>query len=221
MIRAVIFAFAAIAVAAAQQPETLSYSINWPSGLSLGEGSISAAQSGHYWDLSLRLEATIPGFPLRDEYHSRSVDGLCSVTFQKQSTHGTRITSETLTFDAEKKVVKRETSKGGKSEVPTTACAKDALAFLFFVRKELAQGRIPQGQTIYFGSPYEASLKFSGTERIRVGEQQLEADRLTITLKGPASNTNFDISFARDASRTPLVIRSQFAMGSFSMELLP
>ena len=207
--------------AAAQQRESLIYSINWPSGLSLGEGSITAEPSGHHVDLSLKLEATIPGFPLRDEYRSRITDRFCSLTFEKDATHGARLASEKSTFDGEKKIVTRETSKGGKSEVAIGDCAKDALAFLFFLRKELAQGRLPPAQTIYFGAAYETSLKFVAVERIRLGDQMVEADKLAVSLKGPASTTNFEISFARDPQRTPLVIRAQFSMGTFSMELVP
>lgn len=208
--------------AAAQQTESLSYSINWPSGLSLGEGSITAVASGPYWDFGLRLEATIPGFPIRDEFKSRAAnDSLCSVSFSKESTHGSRVSSETSTFDAEKKILRRETSKGGKSEVAIGPCAKDALAFLFHLRKELAAGRIPPQQTIYFGAAYQATLKYAGTHTVTQGDSRVEADKLTVSLKGPASTTAFDISFARDAVRTPLSIRSQFAMGSFSMELVP
>ena len=220
--RLAVLAIAAALAAPGQQKETLSYSINWPSGLSLGEGSITAVESGHYWDLALKLEATIPGFPIRDEFRSRvAADGLCSVTFEKESTHGSRVSAEKSTFDAGGKVMRRETSKGGKSEAAISQCAKDALAFLYFVRKELAQGRIPPAQTVFFGAPYQATMKFAGTHQITLGDNRVEADRLTVSLKGPASTTTFDISFARDATRTPLVIRSQFAMGSFSMELVP
>lgn len=223
MVRRFLTVFAALAwSASAQQKESLAYSINWPSGLSLGEGSISAVSTGHYWDFALKLEATIPGYPIRDEFRSRvGGDGLCSVSFEKESTHGARVTNEKSVFDADKKVMKRETSKGGKSESAIAPCAKDALAFLFFLRKELAQGRIPPAQTIYFGSAYQAALKFVGTHQVKLGDSRVEADRITVSLKGPASTTTFDISFARDATRTPLVIRSQFAMGSFSMELVP
>lgn len=222
MVQRLWIVFAALALAApAQQRESLAYSINWPSGLSLGEGSISAVSTGPYWDLALKLEAVIPGYPIRDEFRSRVGDGLCSVSFEKDSTHGSRVTSEKSVFDAEKKLLKRETSKGGKSESAIAACAKDALAFLFFLRKELAQGRLPPAQTVYFGAAYQATLKFVGTHQVKLGDNRVEADRLTVSLKGPASTTNFDISFARDATRTPLVIRSQFAMGSFSMELVP
>lgn len=207
---------------AAQQRENFTYSINWPSGLSLGEGSMTAVANGQHWDFALSLEATIPGFPLRDEYRSRaSGDGLCSVTFEKSATHGTRIAAEKLTFDAAAKVVRRETKKGGKSETAIGDCARDALAFLFHTRKEIGQGHIPQPQTIYFGAPYAVTFKHAGVHKVRQGDSQVEADKFAVALKGPASQTNFEISFARDAARTPLVMRSQFVMGSFSMELVP
>ena len=122
--RLIVLAVAAALVASAQQKETLSYSINWPSGLSLGEGSITAVESGHYWDLALKLEATIPGFPIRDEFRSRVADGLCSVTFEKESTHGSRVAAEKSTFDATSKMMRRETSKGGKSELTPRAITR-------------------------------------------------------------------------------------------------
>ncbi len=206
----------------AQQRENLTYSINWPSGLSLGEGSMTAVANGHQWDFGLTLEAAIPGFPLRDAYRSRAAnDALCSVSFEKSSTHGTRIASEKLLFDSAAKTVRRETDKGGKSEASTGDCARDALAFLFYARKELANGHIPAPQTVYFGAAYQVSFKHAGIHQVRQGDVRVEADKFAVSLKGPASLTNFEVSFARDAARTPLVIRSQFAMGSFSMELVP
>jgi hypothetical protein len=39
------------------------------------------------------------------------------------------------------------------------------------------------------------------------------------TLKGPASEITFEMFFARDAARTPLVIRVPLTLGTFSMEL--
>ena len=37
----------------------------------------------------------------------------------------------------------------------TPACAKDALTFLYYVRRELSQGRMPPQQTMFFGASYE------------------------------------------------------------------
>jgi hypothetical protein len=44
-------------------------------------------------------------------------------------------------------------------------------------------------------------------------------DRLGANVHGPSSNVNFDLSFARDAARTPVVIRAPLALGTFSLEL--
>jgi len=56
--------------------ETLHYSIEWPSGLSLGEASLRSDRTGEGtaatpgWDFELNLDASVPGFAIRDQYHS-------------------------------------------------------------------------------------------------------------------------------------------------------
>jgi hypothetical protein len=51
-------------------------------------------------------------------------------------------------------------------------------------------------------------------------KKRVPADQVNCTIKGPASETHLEILFARDAARTPLVVRSPFAMGTFSLELV-
>jgi hypothetical protein len=198
------------------QPETLRYSINWPSGLSLGEATLTA--NGGM--LSLTLEAMVPGFPIRDQYSSRVGARYCSETFSKEFVHGARKGLERLEFDAARKVVVRETPGGGKSEIPfPAACPKDALAFLFFLREELKNGRLPAAQTLFFGAPYQVRLTYAGGEKVKAGEQWEDTDRVQATVKGPASETSIEILFARDQARTPVLVRVRLAMGTFSMEL--
>jgi hypothetical protein len=48
----------------------------------------------------------------------------------------------------------------------------------------------------------------------------VEADRMVANLKGPASEHTFEMYFARDAARTPVLVKLPLAMGSFSMELV-
>ena len=55
---------------------------------------------------------------------------------------------------------------------------------------------------------------------VAVNERREQADRVAVSVKGPASAINFEMFFARDAARTPLVIRVPFALGTFSMELV-
>ncbi len=201
--------------------ETLSYSVNWPSGLSLGEARLQSKRAAGRRQYEFTLEAALPGFAVRDRYQSIAGEGGCSLELEKQFAHGQRKGHERTAFDAERGVATRETLEGGgKSEVNTPACPKDALTFLYHLRRELAQGRLPPAQTVYFGAAYQVRVEYGGAQRVRVGDEAVEADRLAVSVKGPASEIRFEAFFARDAARTLLVARVPFPMGVFSMELV-
>jgi hypothetical protein len=207
--------------------ETLHYSVNWPSGLSLGEAFTKASKvrsggpEGDRWKFEFQLDAGIPGFQVSDHITSlASADGFCSVELEKDSNHGKRSAKEKTTIDAANGVATRETiNGGGKSEIPVGPCVHDGLTFLFYLRNELAQGRIPPPQVILFGAPYQLRLEYGGAKTIPIGGVPSEADRFVASLKGPASQSTFELFIARDAARTPLLIRVPLPMGSFSMEL--
>jgi hypothetical protein len=55
---------------------------------------------------------------------------------------------------------------------------------------------------------------------IRVGGKPEQSDMLTCTMTWTASTIKFEMYFARDAARTPLLIRVSLQMGSFAMELV-
>jgi hypothetical protein len=202
--------------------ENLGYTLNWPSGLSLGEAHLNSSEADGKRKSSLSIDASLPGFPITDSYASVSEGEFCSNEFNKKFTHGSRTSEEKTTFDREQRTASRQTlnpAAGGKSEFSTSACPRDALAFLAFLRRELAQGRLPQTEKIYFGAVYEISLKFAGVERLRAGEKYVEADHLSATATGPASRVEFQMYFERDAARTPIRVDVPFALGTFSMEL--
>ena len=204
--------------------ETLNYTVNWPSGLSLGEAHISAmrTKSGEgpeQWNFDMTLDAGIPGFAVSDHYRSTATLELCALTLEKQYQHGSRKIRELTTFDQHAGVARRETTGGGKSDITVSDCAKDALTFLYYARRELGQGRVPPFQTVLFGAPYQVRLEYTGAQTVRVNDKKAEADRLVATLKGPASEVSFEMLFARDPARTPLVIRVPLSLGMFSMEL--
>lgn len=206
--------------------EKLIYNINWPSGLSLGEAHLearrTAVQEGSTpgWQFEFQIDAAIPGFAVLDHYRSTANADLCAIEFSKDLNHGKRKAREKTTFNAGKGKATRETVGGGKSEIATGACGRDALTFLFHVRRELAQGRLPAAEPVLFGAAYQVNIQYGGTETLRVGDSQIEADRLNVAGKGPASTFAFEALFARDATRTPLLIKVPLAMGVFSMELV-
>jgi hypothetical protein len=199
--------------------ESLNYSVNWPSGLSLGDGHLRATQQAGNWSFDLTLDASVPGFDVIDHYHSGATSDFCSTSFERTSSHGRRKTKETETISNGE--VTRETENGGgESKMNAQACVKDALTFLFFTRRELGQGRVPPPQQILFGSLYTARLNYVGAPVIRVGGKPEQSDMLTCTMTGPISTIKFEMYFARDAARTPLLIRVSLQMGSFAMELV-
>jgi hypothetical protein len=206
--------------------ETLRYSINWPSGLSLGEAQIRATRvkptpkSAERYDFEFSIDAAVPGFTVADKYHSEASPDFCSIDFDKTASHGKKKADEKTNFDPQKLTATRETKDGGKSDVTTAQCAKDALAFLFYVRRELAQGRLVERQPVYFGSAYDVRLEFAGTQMIRLDESSVEADRLNGSLKGPGSELNFEVYFLKDAARTLALVKVPLAVGTFSMELV-
>jgi hypothetical protein len=206
--------------------EQLHYNINWPSGLSLGEALLSATSSKLAPDTPQRLnlqfdvDAGVPGFSVTDRYRSEAAAEFCSSEFDRTITHGRKKTDEKITFDPRNGNATRQTAGGGTSELKAASCSRDALTFLYYVRRELSEGRMPAPQTIFLGAPYDVRLEFHGTESIRIGDRPVDADRFAASVKGPASSVGFDIFFLKDRARTPALVRVPFAMGTFSMELV-
>ena len=207
------------APAAPSKTETLHFAVNWPSGLSLGEGELVSVNNGRGWTFSMTLDAALPAFPLAETADSRASSDLCSLELRKTGTRGKRTVKETTKFDAAKAMATRTTGgDGGKSEIRIGSCPKDALTFIQFARRELAAGRVPAAQQVYYGAGYQTRLQYTGTQKIRVGNEYVEADKLTGNVKGPASEFTLELYFARDPERKPLLVSIPVAVGKFTVE---
>jgi len=206
------------------QDEGLRYTINYPSGLSLGESSLTAHRTARGWEFAVSVDANVGGFAIKDKYSSSVTSGLCSVALRRDITHGAKQAREETTFDLERGVARRATldvAAGGSTEMNVGGCARDAVALVYFARKELGQGRVPQPQRMYFGSAYSVSMEYTGAENVTLADRPPEvADHLAISVKGPKSDFSFDVFYARDAARTPLLIRTPQSAGGLSMELV-
>ena len=216
-----LFAIAALQAATKPSAETLRYQINWPSGISLGEGQLKAIPTEGTWKLELVMDASIPAFQLLDRFNSTLNSDLCTVEFSRDSAHGKRKSKETTTFDLAAANAKRKTEGGGTTEFATNACPHDALGFLFYARQELIQGRFPGAQTVYYGGPYDLQFELIGTSTIPIGGVPMKADQFRVSFKGPASKATFEVFFSKNESRTPILFRVPFSLGTFSMELVP
>jgi hypothetical protein len=215
---------AAPADGSAPAAEQLTYNVNWPTGLSLGEARLrttrAKSESGERVETDFSIDAAIPGFQVLDRYHAVADSNLCSTELSKSYKHGKRSAEETTQFDQSNKVATRQTKDGGKSEIAIQSCAKDALTYLQYLRNELNQGRLPPHQVVLFGAEYRVSVQFAGTEPIVVSEKRIDADRLNVTVKGPATDITFQAYFAKDPARTPLLVKIPLSLATFSVELV-
>jgi len=206
--------------------EQLRYSINWPSGLSLGEAQLNATSSkspdgsAARFHFTFDVDAGVPGFSVTDRYRSQAADNFCSTELLRTTKHGSKKIDEKMTFDPHKGTVTRGAVGGEATEISASPCARDALTFLYYVRRELSQGRVPPTQAVFLGSQYEIHVEFGGTQTIRVADKPVEADRVTATANGPAANIGFEVYFLKNAARTPALVRVPLELGTFSMELV-
>ena len=96
-----------------------------------------------------------------------------------------------------------------------------SIAFLYFARKELGQGRVPPPQVVYFGSSYTVQQSYTGAQTVTLADKKPEVtDHLVFTVKGPKSDFTVEVNYARDAARTPLLIKIPQTAGTLSMELV-
>jgi hypothetical protein len=198
--------------------ETLRYSVNWPTGVSLGESQLSASSSGAHMHFQFNLDAAAPAFAVSDRFNSEASGSFCSSVFDKSISQGSKKVDEKETFDSKSGTVTRGVVTSQSQSSAT--CTKDALTFLYFVRQELSQGRIPTEETVYFGAPYHVRLSAAGTESVKIGNASVDAERISAAVTGPSSSISFEMLFLKDPARTLAVVRVPLALGTFSMELV-
>jgi hypothetical protein len=154
------------------QDESLHYNVNWPSGLSLGEATFTAHHKGGAWDLAMTLDSGIPGFAIADKIRSSVTDNLCSLELERDISHGAKKTREKTTFDQTKGEATRTTvfpAGGGTSTFNIPACPRDTMAFLYFARRELGQGRVAPPQQVFFGAAYSVRMDYTGAQTLGNG----------------------------------------------------
>jgi len=207
------------------QNETLHYRVNLPGGRSLGEATLSAHKSGDDgWDFEMSTAVSIPVVPISDTYKaSASGVDFCSSTLQREISHGTKAVIEKTEFDQAGNRAQRQTlvpAGGGKSEFDLPTCGRDALTFLYLARREVGQGRVPPAGKVFFGSGYEVKMVYTGAQDIPVAGKPVVTDHINVSVKGPASDFTFEIFYARDAARTPLLVRVPVSVGTVTLELV-
>ena len=207
------------------QNETLRYRVVWPGGGSLGDVTLSAHQAGDGgWDFDLSTSVLLPLVPISDRYTASAGGGdLCSSTLQREISHGNKKVIERTEFDQKENRAQRRTlvpAGGGRSEFSIPTCGRDALTFQYLARREMGQGRVPPAGRVFFGSAYDVRMVYTGALEIPVAGKTTVTDHVNVSVKGPASEFTLEVFYARDAARTPLLIKIPVSAGAVSLELV-
>ena len=206
------------------QNETLRYNIKFASGANLGEATVSAQKTeAAGWRFDMSFNAGLPGVPFADTYRSQATVELCSTELERAMTHGSKKVTEKTTFDQQHNTAERRTMNpagGGTSQLTLPPCARDALAFQFFARREMGQGRVAQPSKVFFGGAYDVRMDYTGAMDVKVGAKTQVTDHVNITVKGPASDVTVEVYYARDPARTPVLITIPVSLGKISLELV-
>lgn len=202
--------------------EDLAYAITWPSGLSVGTARFRARPKGHGWRFEMTIEASVHEFAVDDAFVSETDASLCSSRFEKHVRHGSKRAHEALRFADG--TVERTNLDPVRPGPPGTAlveaCARDALAAVYYLRQDLAAGRLPAPGAIHFGAAYDLQLEYEQTRWLPWDEGRRQADLIRVRVRGPASRREFLAYFGRDAARTPLLFQARIEGESFLMRLV-
>jgi hypothetical protein len=213
------------------QNESLRYNVKWPGGNNLGDAILTAhkVENGG-WDFDMSINVDVPVVPIGDRYKSLAAGfDLCSTTLDRNISHGSKKVNEKTEFDQKNNTATRRTlvpatadkpAGGGKSELHLPTCGRDALTFQYYARRELGQGRVPAPGQIFFGSGYDVKMVYTGAMDIPVGGKPTTTDHVNVSVKGPASDVTFEVFYARDPARTPLLIKIPAPVGTVSLELV-
>jgi hypothetical protein len=79
---------------------------------------------------------------------------------------------------------------------------------------------VPPAGKVFFGSGYEVKMDYTGAQDIPVAGKPVVTDHLNVSVKGPASDFSFEIFYARDPQRTPLLIKIPLSIGTVTLELV-
>lgn len=200
--------------------ESLKYAIEYASGLSLGEANLNATHSAAGWSFDASINAGVPGFAIDDILRASATEQLCSTEFTRDLNQGSKKTREKTTFDEKTGKGHRVTTlpqDGGETSFTIPSCARDALTYVYYGRRELGQGRVPHAQDIYFGGAYSAKMEYAGAQTLNLKGKATVTDHLIVSVKGPKSDFSVEVFYARDAARTPLEIRIPTPAGALTV----
>jgi uncharacterized protein DUF3108 len=201
----------------------LSFNLIWPSGITLGEATLTASRAGKQIHLEASVVADIPQYHVGYTFASDADENLCSIRFSETLREGRSTRETTFDFDQAKHVVRR--TRGGRTtESPIPDCARDPVALLYHFRRQLAAGLLKVGTPeatgeFYLGDNYTVHYDAIAAESVKVGSKTPGGDRFLIRVQDHGEERSFEVWIRTDASRAPVAVRVPLSLGTLAAEL--
>ena len=213
--------------------ELARYRVDWGgAGVSLSAGDISIGVEPPAYRLVVNA-ATAPWvakfFEARDVFATQADASLIPRIHERDQQEGSRHVTRAFVFDDRTHVVRTgrtvaEASAEGAVVLPMVPGARDAIAALFYVRtlplKNGDRVRFPVNEG---GRNVLVELSVEGIERVHVQGQDVDAIRVTPTLKRRVENRQplaSTIWLSNDQRRVPLVLELDAGFGHVRVELV-
>ena len=199
--------------------ETLRLKILWPSGASMGEATLTATPGQGELRMEVAMQAVLPFQKISGTFTSVATgEGLCSRQYHRKVMEGPKSSEETIEFDQTAHTARR-TLGGQTATSPIVPCAHDPLAFIYFVRAQMAAGRTVDASSFFLGPERSLLLARNGPESVTVAGSPRSADKFALTLGAPNRTRSFDVWISSTARREPLLVRLPLPLAVFSAEL--
>lgn len=204
--------------------ENLTYKISWPSGLPLGEATLSASGGARQIHISLTIDAEFPANHATYSFTSTTDPELCSIRFAVSIRQGTRSLLDDYSFDQQNHQLRR-IRNGRTSVTDIPECARDPLALFYFLRKQAAAQQLGMGQTVagsfFLSLEGSASLEHDKpAETVPFSTKNAQGDGYVVSYSGGSGAEGiFEMWLRADPSLTPVAFKAELPLATFTAEL--
>ena len=178
--------------------------MNWQSGLSLGDATLTAHRAASGWDFDVTVNAGVPGFAMADT--TARLDR-CRPLFagtgpRPQPRRQADPREDHLRPEGRQRDAHHPVPGGRRQQRPSTFPPARATPWRSLITPAWSWGKAAclPAQQVFFGSAYTVRMDYTGAQNITVDEKPTVTDQLMRHREGAESRiSHFEMFFARDA----------------------
>ena len=202
--------------------ELLTFDIYWPSGVALGEATLTAKSVKDVLFFAASVEVALPQGRILYKFSSSADAALCSREFRQSVQRSGKFWEEISKFDALSSKV--QVSRDGHTrEFSAGKCERDPLTYLYYLRTRAVAGPRPASDTLLLTGPLKLQLSAHTGENVKINRTERHGDRYVIhyppSARSGVSAGPFELWLDGTIKQTPIAVRLPLPLATFSAEL--